>query len=187
LVAGLLVVVALSGLYAYSAGERPPEEVPDGTENAVPHAILYLQWANETHIWTVQALLAGDITLLEAAAVFQELEALRPAELPHSYTYYPGRTVEEQLCQHVIQLVSVELRDERRRDTEVACLRDELHDLLNRGALRLPEPPASPACDPPLPLLWWQESEKVLHDAQQTLYPRGSAGVTGLSAARRAS
>jgi hypothetical protein len=58
------------------------------------------------------ALIAGDMTLVEAAAVFQDAMENIPERLEIKKRLYPARTALERRCLEVIAYMRVQLRDE---------------------------------------------------------------------------
>jgi hypothetical protein len=90
----------------------------------------------------VQEVLAGQLNLLEAAALFRALDH-GPPEFHWDYFHdrWPGDTDEERHCHEVIDCVgSVLRRAADSRDQEVcARLRAELVEHLCRGTLHLPD------------------------------------------------
>src|SRR5262249_23603605 len=85
--------------------------------------------------------IAGRLTLVEAAARFRDLNAV-PPDHPDPYrTTYPGGSDREKLCRQVISWVaSATGRAQAEARALVACLEAELEDLLGRhGTIELPK------------------------------------------------
>jgi hypothetical protein len=90
----------------------------------------------------VQAVLAGRLTLLEAAALFRALDHGPPAfSWTQFRTHLPGDTDEERHCHEVIESVHASLRQKDVPRSEVVRdrLRTELAGHVSRGSLRLPD------------------------------------------------
>jgi hypothetical protein len=86
-------------------------------------------------------LIAGRITLFEAAARYRDLSAGQANYLRLLRAYYPGRSDEERLCRSVIDHVRHVLIGQRKEPDEfIASLEAELHEHLERyGTVRLPD------------------------------------------------
>jgi hypothetical protein len=99
--------------------------------------------------------IAGRLTLLEAAAHFHDLNRDWPASKWEQFRqHWPGRSDDERHCREVISYVRSELQNLRRADLgPVACLEDELREYLDRGELCLPEsvtPAPAGEAEPPV-------------------------------------
>jgi hypothetical protein len=89
----------------------------------------------------IAALLAGDLTLFEAAAWFRFLNE-NPPECPADPICWPGKSAEEKLCRQVIGHVEDEEGDQSRRTRGAECrrLEKELEEhLAQHGKVILPE------------------------------------------------
>jgi hypothetical protein len=98
----------------------------------------------------VKALLAGRLTLLEAASRFRALNQGPPEfSWDRFRDSLPGDSDDERHCYEVIEFVYNALRqDDPRRAAEVReCLRAQLREDLRCGPLRLPE--SEEACEGP--------------------------------------
>ncbi len=93
---------------------------------------------------------AGTRSLLEAAALFGELNRLPPETPPvrpdpdEPPAPLPGGTDEERLCQQVVRFARVELADRPPDEAQSAIARLEAEfwrERNRRGAIRLPAPP----------------------------------------------
>ncbi len=93
--------------------------------------------------------IAGRLTLVQAAALFGALNQLPPesmqpslSDLCPSRLRFPAHTDEERLCQQVVQWVSFELADEQDRlEATVGRLEAEFKEALHKeGTVRLPDP-----------------------------------------------
>jgi hypothetical protein len=92
----------------------------------------------------VKRLLAGRLTLPQAATRFRDLNASAPEGDPYLRRVLPGVPPEQALCRQVIWYAEAELRtrDPQRVGEVVARLERELADLNKRpGAMRLPGGP----------------------------------------------
>jgi len=92
----------------------------------------------------VARLLAGELTLFEAAARFRDLNAATP-EIAHNIRLrFPGLSAEHAVCRQVITFVEEEMRRCAPEKVRVvrARLEDELADHLRRhGRVCLPDSP----------------------------------------------
>jgi hypothetical protein len=89
----------------------------------------------------VDQLLAGRLTLLEAAAGFRDLNRGPPALNWSAFRHtVPGGSDEERHCNQVIQFAACEMErvDPKRADEVHAALTEQLHEHLRRGTLVLP-------------------------------------------------
>jgi hypothetical protein len=83
--------------------------------------------------------IAGRVTLLEAAARFQAITLSRPAHLPMSLAGFPGNSEEERICRQVIHFVEIQMEGHPDASAEVARLNRELQDqLAQTGVIILP-------------------------------------------------
>jgi hypothetical protein len=107
----------------------------------------------------VQALLAGDYTLLEAAASFRELDAADPLVRPESHPdVYVGATEAERYCRVVILWAGNYARSggsEAEAEATVRRLEEELEGHRACGTMELPPAPGdterghgTPSADP---------------------------------------
>jgi hypothetical protein len=99
------------------------------------------EWRQQRKRQLARQVLAGQLSLLEAAAQFRALNDQPPALDGEVYRYaYPGRNVAERHCREVPRIVEQTLTDEGIASPAVLDrLRDELCELLARPApLRLP-------------------------------------------------
>jgi hypothetical protein len=90
---------------------------------------------------------SGSRPLVEAAALFRELNRLPPEPRPACLASLPGRTEEERLCREVILFVNQREDDwpAAAAAEAVARLEDELRRELSRdGGIRLPDPAGLP-------------------------------------------
>jgi hypothetical protein len=86
--------------------------------------------------------IAGRLTLLEAAARFQAITLSRPAHMPVSLAGYPGGSDEERFCRQVIAYVESLLEDVSERRAVVVRLNCELRaHLAIFGTVVLPRCP----------------------------------------------
>jgi hypothetical protein len=120
----------------------PCEEVAEdqNTEATILRIFAKRQLARETA--------AGRRSLVEAAALFRELNRLPPALQPAEGPFLTGRTEEERLCRQVIGYVAnlEHDRSEAAADAAVARLEAELQEELERhGAVRLLDPADLPS------------------------------------------
>jgi hypothetical protein len=130
----------------------PATDAEPGPDNRELCALF--QSRSESKRQVARDLLAGQVSLTQAAARFGELNA-RPPETDASL--FPGATEEERLCRQVIQFATKELEGKpedggRPTAESVACrrrLEGELQALLERGPVLLPPPPGADAV--PLP------------------------------------
>ena len=93
----------------------------------------------------------GRLSLVDAAARYRDLDEQPP---PFSWSNfrsaYPGDSDDERHCRAVIVFVRAELASRPGADPAVVGrLEAELHDLLNRGEIRLPRPETPPPDGPP--------------------------------------
>src|SRR5262249_53878011 len=105
--------------------------------------IRYYLWNSEQRERVTQEVTAGSVSLLEAAARCAAVGAQRPADVPPGYAPYPGDTVEEKICRHVIRHVECSLRHQPQEQAAVLQrLEAELNTHLSNGSLRLPDLPS---------------------------------------------
>jgi hypothetical protein len=87
------------------------------------------------------ALIAGRITLFEAAARYRDLDAGQANSRTRLRASYPGSSDEERICRSLIAHVKHTLEGQRKDPNPVvASLEAELHEHLQRhGTVRLPD------------------------------------------------
>jgi hypothetical protein len=121
----------------------PSANTSQGSRSGDPldEQLRYLHWSYKYRERTTREVAAGNMSLLEGAAHFAAVEALGPPNLPPRYFCYPGDTVEERLCRHVIRFVEIMLLNDPQREAVVQQLERELSAHLARGPLRLPDQP----------------------------------------------
>jgi len=121
----------------------------DSTEEARPSEgwedqRQYFLWSHVHRHEIIERLIAGEISLPEAAARFAAVESQRPLSLPNSYNAYVGSTTEEKICRQVIYYVEGILKTDPRREAVMQRLEAQLAAFLDPGPPRLPTfPPDS--------------------------------------------
>jgi hypothetical protein len=159
---GVLALVALglvwAGCRAVSDEPAAVQEVrdsgPDVTEETETRRAERLEvyqkiilWVTGKHSEITTDVVAGRLTLFEAAAGFRAVRQVRDKYLKPVSVSLPGKTEEEQLCWQVIVAVEQRLLDKPEQAAVVARLNKELQEHLGRyGSVHLP---ASPRLDPP--------------------------------------
>jgi hypothetical protein len=157
---GVLGVVALGLVWAscravpdeQAALQEGPSSGPDVLEETrrAERLDVYrkvLLWAIGKRSEITSDLLAGRLTLFEAAAGFRAVLQVKakyqkPVSLP-----FPGKPEEEQLCRQVVAYVETRLHGDPAQAAVVSCLQKEFQEHLERyGTVHLP---ASPRLDPP--------------------------------------
>jgi hypothetical protein len=138
-----VAIVALFAVLAYTswlpaAGGVVQDDLRTQAELVDP-VFTFLMWSADMKAHEVDRLIRGEVTLVEAAAVFRAAESRRPPGVVHASSYYRGATIEERTCREVIQHVKGALECDPNRRAMIECLQAELDDLLSQGALRLPE------------------------------------------------
>jgi hypothetical protein len=104
--------------------------------------VTVIQRCIEARGQVAREVIAGRLTLLEAAARFQAISLSRPSHLPVSHAAYSGDSDEERLCRQVIAYVDFELQGRPDRSAVVAKLNSELRELLATfGTIILPRFP----------------------------------------------
>jgi hypothetical protein len=153
--AGVLALVALGlvrvGYRAVPEDQGPvwedPDAGPDATEEARRAERLdrlrpVILWASGQRAALASDLVAGRLTLLQAAAGFRAVEQIKEMYVRPVPLDFPGKTEEERLCRQVLAYAEQRLRDEPGQAAVVERLRQELQERLDRdGAVRLPAPP----------------------------------------------
>ena len=131
----------------------PPGNVPHGVkaalpgDHATPCAAAEARWTfirrNRAQTRIVQQVIAGQLTLLQAAERFRDLN-----EMDHEYRwdlfrrFVPGATDDERHCRQVIGYVAAwpgSQHEHVRAAAECARLEDELRACLRHGPVRLPQ------------------------------------------------
>jgi hypothetical protein len=118
----------------------------------------------------VREVAGGRQPLLEAAALFRELNRLPPALHPADHPSLAGHSEEELLCRQVIAYVAEPDGDwpESAAEAAVARLEAELQEELRRhGAVRLPDP----AGLPPAPELLEQTRARLTEAERRAFLP----------------
>jgi hypothetical protein len=145
----LLSLALLAALMTALAGARkwrgraPLPEAPgeEAREAELDRRLRVARQRIDAKWKVVRRLLAGELTLLEAAARFRDLNA-EPADCPCRESYlWPNTSPEERQCRQVIAWGRALGRDDRSGATGAVVdrLEAELAALLARGAIRLPE------------------------------------------------
>jgi hypothetical protein len=98
-----------------------------------------LRWSIATREGIADEVIAGRLTLLEAAAGFRAVDQVKERSFRLVESAMPGKTAEEQLCRRVLAFVAGRLERSGQRDPIVGRLEDELQEHLRHGALTLPE------------------------------------------------
>jgi hypothetical protein len=147
----ILLTLALAGSAVSVVSRRAAE--PDRldpcpwdqvVEEQVPEAVI-LRILAKQHL--VREVAARRQPILEAAALFRELNRLPPALHPADHPSLAGRSEEELLCRQVIAYVAEPDCNwpEAAAQATVARLEAELQEELRRhGAIRLPDPAGLP-------------------------------------------
>ena len=107
-----------------------------------------VEWRHQSRRQIARQVLAGQLSLSEAAARFRALNEQPPAIAEEAYRcYYPGRTDIEHSYHEVVRFVELTLADEGISSNAVVDrLRKELRELRPRPAqLRLPPTPRTTA------------------------------------------
>jgi hypothetical protein len=110
-------------------GEKPLPEVAPGPPKEDDVAFLTRLTQEKREV--TGRLVAGRITLAEAAALFRDINARRPKCFPLFLEPFPGRTDEERVCRQVLAHVAAELSlSPGEPDPRFDCLEDDLAALL---------------------------------------------------------
>jgi hypothetical protein len=150
LAAGL---TALAGAWKRKGqgGPRSPGEPEEAREAELDRRLRVARQRIDAKWKVVRRLLGGELTLLEAAARFRDVNA-EPADCPCQDSHlWPSASPEERLCRQVIGWARAEARDDRSgaAGAVVDRLESELKALLARGPIRLrgtgPPTPCSPS------------------------------------------
>jgi hypothetical protein len=147
----ILGILGLAGAAAAVVGRRAVEpEEPDPytwdevAEEQVPEAVILRIRAKQQ---LTREVAAGRQPLLEAAALFRELNRVPPALHPADHPSLAGHSEEELLCRQVIAYVVEPAGDwpESAAETAVARLEAELQEELRQhGVICLPDPARLP-------------------------------------------
>ena len=90
--------------------------------------------------------LAGRLSLLQAAAAFRDLDERWPRS-PIMWAYFPNAASDDEIhCLHVISYVGMEAPPDRAAEL-TGRLHAELDAMLRNGTLRLPDPEAGSTSD----------------------------------------
>jgi hypothetical protein len=149
LVAGLLaLLVACCLALALSRGtddRAAPGFDADASDRALDELFRAVRRRSAAKERLAEQVAEGRLALTDAAARFRDLDRQPPPfHWDHFRHAYPGRSDEERHCREVIRFVRV-TQDRPDSGAVAARLEAELRDLLDRGALRLPEaPPGRP-------------------------------------------
>jgi hypothetical protein len=131
------------------AGE--PAEVAEGGAFPPASPVAVVRGRLEAKERVVRALLAGEGTLLEAAARFREWDAVEPQLRPESHPrVYAGDTEAERYCRAVLFWANTPGGESAERSAAVRRLEDELEGHRLCRTLELPPPPR-PAVYPETP------------------------------------
>jgi hypothetical protein len=151
---GVLAVVAVGLIWANcqkapdGSADLPPEaaeleaaEASPGAQQARHDADMkLLMWSVATREALADEVIAGRLTLLEAAAGFCAVDRVKERYLPAVADVMPGETAEERLCRRVLGFVEGRLEGSGRREAVVGRLEEDLREQFRRpGGLRLPE------------------------------------------------
>jgi hypothetical protein len=99
-----------------------------------------LGWCEATRRALVAEVLAGRLTLAEAAAGFRAVDEVKGSSVPVVGGDFLGRTEAERLCQRVLLFAEYQARQRPDREAVLARLQGELDGLLGQdGGPRLPE------------------------------------------------
>jgi hypothetical protein len=167
-------VLALAALGLVRAGCRAvpeeqelvredPDAGPDATAEArraerLSRLRQVIFWACDQRAALATDLVAGRLTLVEAAAGFRAVQQIKEQYARAVPLYFLGKTEEERLCRQVLAYAVEQRRDEPDQAAVVERLRQELQERLDRdGAVPLPAPPR---LDPP-PLLIFLRHEQA--------------------------
>jgi hypothetical protein len=184
----LAVIVAASLAVVFvRCPTRPidPLPFPDGDPEARARAAGYpdlVPLRSQAKEVVAREVIAGRRSLLQAAALFRELDRLPPGPFDlarldgaDAAAPIPGRTDDERYCRHVLAWVRTILNDAPpgRTEATVAQLGAEFHDVLRReGTVRLPDPSTLEPVDELLKRAW----AELPAAQQQALLGRGRAG-----------
>jgi hypothetical protein len=118
-------------------GERP---LPEAAPGAPEEEVALLSRLTQEKRAVAGRLIAGKITLAEAAALFRAINARRPKTFPLCPEPFPGRTDEERICRQVLAHVAAELSlSPGEADPRLDCLEYDLATLLAQdGTIHLP-------------------------------------------------
>jgi hypothetical protein len=151
-----------------SAPEQPDIAPWDEVADEQISEVVILRILAKQHLTSEVA--AGRQPLLEAAALFRELNRLPPALHPADHPSLAGRSEEELLCRQVIAYVAARDGDwpESAAEVAVARLEAELREELRRhGAIHLPDP----ACLPSAPELLEQTRSRMTEAERRMMLP----------------
>jgi hypothetical protein len=136
------VLIAATGAWQWRGRAPLPEAADEEAREAELDRRLRVARqridAKRAGVWR---LLAGELTLREAAALFRDINA-EPADCPCPDNHlWPNASPEERLCRQVIAWAWAEARDDPSGAVRkvVDRLEAELAALLAAGAIRLPE------------------------------------------------
>jgi hypothetical protein len=140
----LLAVLTAVLLLPEGLRQAGPEEplgvlmIPGG---ALDPDIAVLSECSALRQRVTEDVLAGRLTLLEAAACFRAINQQRPNHLALPLaTLYPGATEEERLCWLVIWFIEGPSMNDPDRAALVDCLKAELEEhLVYHGVIHMPE------------------------------------------------
>ncbi len=144
----LLILAVLSAGLIAAAGARkwrgraPLREAPgeEAREADLDRRLRVARQRIDAKFAVVRRLLAGELTLLEAATRFRDING-EPADCPAlDNCLWPNASPEERLCRQVIGWARSHARDDSSGAAGAVAdrLEAELEALLARGALRLP-------------------------------------------------
>jgi hypothetical protein len=141
---GVLLLAAVADRRAQRANPGPEDSRAAGPDQEAQTQLRAIDDRRARKGRIVAALIAGRLTLLEAAGRFRALDrGPPPFHWEEFHAHYQGDSDEERHCHEVLAWVEIELAD---TDPCLlvathARLLDELETHLIRGRLRLPEPP----------------------------------------------
>jgi hypothetical protein len=122
------------------AQTQPDIETQRRHASAMDRHLVVLRKRQTARGQIVRRLLAGELTLWQAAAWFDHLNKT-PAEHPTVLVVVPGRSAEEKVCRQVLNWVQIAAQREPSRETEATLRRlsKELEEALARGPVVLPD------------------------------------------------
>ena len=143
----VLAVSALAASLTFILDPCPPESdgavqpLPSEAKGQAVPEILALRIGAKNHI--ADEVIAGRLSLVQAAALFGALNPIPPQCEMASWSFcFPAATEEELLCRQVLHWVGWALAEEQdRREATLARLEAELMEELGTGrTVRLPDP-----------------------------------------------
>lgn len=134
------MIALLAGLAAHRLARAPEGPRRGEPEDATVVAVRAIQARMAGKRQVADEVIAGRLSLLEAAAVFRRLDTVGPP-IPPIRDRFPDLTSDDEAyCRSVVEYVQSTVPADENQEEWTRRLRDELETRLRDGTLHLPEP-----------------------------------------------